>query len=485
MPAPAINAPAGRGGRDPQVHPCPRPARNMVPSMGDVAAGNGMGVTGATDLGMLAASFAAAQGCGAVPGCCGTPGLAAAATGMQATSMLQQCQAEGCGGFGLGCGGALGCGLAGFNGLGGCGYGGGCGFGFCGCGSGSSCSQPQPDPYGVHQMAQQSAWTGIPPAMQTGLAAGLGFASTSDNAGCMSCATPQGCVGVTSSCGSTAAQGNDVANCGSAAPGGGFDQQAATPESSASWAKPGDWYCPQCNDLQFARNMVCRKCNTPNFAHAMAKTLAVTANMKPGDWLCPSCCDLQFARNTHCRKCATTRPDQGTAEGGMPAPVRPGGPIPRFGDWVCPTCGDHQFRRNLQCNRCRTPNPNPSSAGGKGGAPHGGGAESSSPLGSHWKCPSCSDVVFARLTTCSRCGTSNPLSTPSQQAEQATAAIGGRPASCPAECQAQRPNGVYEQQAGHCGMQPLSCSAPASQHDHGLSASILSAASKPLRSSPY
>merc|ERR1712019_72057 len=26
----------------------------------------------------------------------------------------------------------------------------------------------------------------------------------------------------------------------------------------------GDWYCPNCNDLQFRRNTTCRKCGTPN-----------------------------------------------------------------------------------------------------------------------------------------------------------------------------------------------------------------------------
>merc|ERR1719491_2358038 len=25
----------------------------------------------------------------------------------------------------------------------------------------------------------------------------------------------------------------------------------------------GDWYCPGCNDRQFGRNDVCRKCDTP------------------------------------------------------------------------------------------------------------------------------------------------------------------------------------------------------------------------------
>merc|ERR1712185_7026 len=33
---------------------------------------------------------------------------------------------------------------------------------------------------------------------------------------------------------------------------------------SKGQAKPGDWICPGCLDLQFARNAQCRKCNTPN-----------------------------------------------------------------------------------------------------------------------------------------------------------------------------------------------------------------------------
>lgn len=31
---------------------------------------------------------------------------------------------------------------------------------------------------------------------------------------------------------------------------------------------PGDWDCPGCGDLNFARNMVCRKCGSPKFGNA-------------------------------------------------------------------------------------------------------------------------------------------------------------------------------------------------------------------------
>merc|ERR1712110_1185560 len=33
--------------------------------------------------------------------------------------------------------------------------------------------------------------------------------------------------------------------------------------------------------------------------------------MQEGDWACPSCSDIQFARNTVCRKCGTPKPTDG------------------------------------------------------------------------------------------------------------------------------------------------------------------------------
>jgi len=32
---------------------------------------------------------------------------------------------------------------------------------------------------------------------------------------------------------------------------------------------------------------------------------------KPGDWICPQCKDLQFARNSECRLCSTPKPAEG------------------------------------------------------------------------------------------------------------------------------------------------------------------------------
>merc|ERR1712032_117804 len=84
--------------------------------------------------------------------------------------------------------------------------------------------------------------------------------------------------------------------------------------------KPGDWYCPNCNDLQFARNPKCRKCGTPNPANLGALEAAGLAGsfkgvgsafaanteaLKQGDWHCSNCEETQPAANTACRQCQT------------------------------------------------------------------------------------------------------------------------------------------------------------------------------------
>lgn len=93
---------------------------------------------------------------------------------------------------------------------------------------------------------------------------------------------------------------------------------------------PGDWLCPTCGDLQFARNPSCRKCGAQKPADApgggvgaqltAAQSMGFAAlpfqhvterPIMPGDWLCPQCGDLQFARNNSCRKCGAPKPDIG------------------------------------------------------------------------------------------------------------------------------------------------------------------------------
>lgn len=48
---------------------------------------------------------------------------------------------------------------------------------------------------------------------------------------------------------------------------------------------------------------------------------------RPGDWTCPSCKDLQFAKNTHCRKCGTPNPEKGSLVPGAEAFLKQTGVI--------------------------------------------------------------------------------------------------------------------------------------------------------------
>jgi len=152
--------------------------------------------------------------------------------------------------------------------------------------------------------------------------------------------------------------------------------------------KPGDWSCPSCHDLQFARNLSCRKCGqaNPDQEASMAATSGSGYGMrteKPGDWYCPSCHDLQFARNAQCRKCGEANPSGGS---GKP------------GDWLCPSCGDLQFSRNTSCRRCDTLNP----------AVADGTHQGMTSKAGDWHCPNCNDLQFARNRECRKCHTPNP-----------------------------------------------------------------------------
>lgn len=186
--------------------------------------------------------------------------------------------------------------------------------------------------------------------------------------------------------------------CGTPRPMGGGGQMGYEPAGKGLGGKgktqsPGDWICGNCGDLQFARNTQCRKCGEPKPVGSQAQG-GLSFPSKPGDWNCPACGDLQFAKNANCRKCGTPHPEGG---GGPPA-VAQKGKGGRPGDWLCPGCGDLQFGRNAQCNRCGMPNPSPQSSSAFAPVKKPG----------DWSCPSCNDLVFARNSACRKCGTPNP-----------------------------------------------------------------------------
>mmetsp|Transcript_2013 Transcript_2013/g.4011 ORF Transcript_2013/g.4011 Transcript_2013/m.4011 type:complete len:303 (+) Transcript_2013:149-1057(+) len=86
----------------------------------------------------------------------------------------------------------------------------------------------------------------------------------------------------------------------------------------------GDWRCPTCNDIQFARNPTCRKCGTQR-PHYLAVAKGATAEesqlaLMPsipelaglamgGEWQCPICKEITFAGRNTCRRCNCPRPE--------------------------------------------------------------------------------------------------------------------------------------------------------------------------------
>eukprot|EP00929_Paragymnodinium_shiwhaense_P086449 TRINITY_DN4696_c0_g1_i1.p1 TRINITY_DN4696_c0_g1~~TRINITY_DN4696_c0_g1_i1.p1 ORF type:complete len:612 (-),score=98.74 TRINITY_DN4696_c0_g1_i1:372-2207(-) len=214
----------------------------------------------------------------------------------------------------------------------------------------------------------------------------------------------------------------------------GPDHVGAAPAEQAG--RPGDWTCPECGDLQFARNTACRRCGCPKHAEgggadpraytppsARGRPEAVDVfsrgappmegggarNMKPGDWECPRCGDLQFARNSECRKCGEPAPaDRDSSRvGGAPMPA-----AGRPGDWNCPNCADLVFASKAQCRKCGTPKPEGAGAGAYA-PPRGGGAGPPGARGQpgDWTCPDCGDLVFASKPCCRRCGRTPPEGT--------------------------------------------------------------------------
>lgn len=118
----------------------------------------------------------------------------------------------------------------------------------------------------------------------------------------------------------------------------------ANKDKPAIVPKAGDWWCPKCDNLCFARKTSCQKCG---FVGQGIPAGGVPAGQqgKPGDWLCTACGDLVFARRDKCNKCGEPKSQDAERIGLKP------------GDWNCPGCGDLVFASKSVCSMCQTPKP--------------------------------------------------------------------------------------------------------------------------------
>ncbi|KAK9050059.1 hypothetical protein SSX86_030971 [Deinandra increscens subsp. villosa] len=71
------------------------------------------------------------------------------------------------------------------------------------------------------------------------------------------------------------------------------------------------------------------------------RNLGPNITMKKGDWICPKCSFMNFARNTKCLECEEPRPQRQLADG----------------EWDCPRCNFFNYRKNVVCLKCECRRP--------------------------------------------------------------------------------------------------------------------------------
>ncbi|CBI31208.3 unnamed protein product, partial [Vitis vinifera] len=77
------------------------------------------------------------------------------------------------------------------------------------------------------------------------------------------------------------------------------------------------------------------------------RPLGQNIEMKRGDWLCPRCSFMNFARNMKCLECEEARPKRQLTGG----------------EWECPQCDFFNYGRNATCLRCDCKRPGEASFG--------------------------------------------------------------------------------------------------------------------------
>ena len=83
---------------------------------------------------------------------------------------------------------------------------------------------------------------------------------------------------------------------------------------------------------------------------------------RDGDWPCPNCSNVNFARRDECNRCGECKPMSagGGGKGGGDHRDRGQGGKgrrPEPGDWNCAACGNLNWKKRLMCNKCGVSKP--------------------------------------------------------------------------------------------------------------------------------
>lgn len=101
--------------------------------------------------------------------------------------------------------------------------------------------------------------------------------------------------------------------------------------------KQGDWICPKCDFMNFAKNFKCLRCSGI-FQEKVNKLREENEHLplKKGDWICDKCYFFNFAKNTRCIQCDEKPPKRN---------LNPG-------EWECELCNYINFKKNVICIKC-------------------------------------------------------------------------------------------------------------------------------------
>jgi len=214
------------------------------------------------------------------------------------------------------------------------------------------------------------------------------------------------------------------------------DVRSSKPATRKVEKRPGDWYCYECGDLNYASREMCFKgCHVMRPA-ALGRAMGARrggwesspfgafgldrerersrgrgssfygvgssygsgfgtsfgnmgGDMRPGDWTCPLCMGHNFSSRTECFKCKA---------------AKPGGINKRPGDWWCGKCQAHNFAYRDDCFKC-----NADKSEGTSEPPVGmNTSRNSARRDGDWDCPKCKAHCFASRTACFKCDEPKP-----------------------------------------------------------------------------